>query len=281
MPKDMTADAREVTIAKLAVEMTVAQQIDDDGAAMIAVLNRFLDEAELRGRNGQNVLTCVYCGHAYPPGSPTHSAEVLTAHVAECPKHPMAAVIRDRAELRAKVATAEADRDGFDAARIVLVAENEELRAKLGTAGSLLGEICVLATLRPGESAAHPNDHTAVIAMLDVLRQRDDALAAKLALERDALRRVCDHLGNPGAPWLAVNGPFDVIPPDAMIAWAKRRIDTMRSEYATIEAQLALARPIAEAVAASCLAARGCSVCETSVRHTDDCSVPAWIAGRR
>ncbi len=24
------------------------------------------------------VLTCVYCGHAYPPGSPEHGAEVLT-----------------------------------------------------------------------------------------------------------------------------------------------------------------------------------------------------------
>lgn len=34
-------------------------------------------------------LTCVYCGQAYPPGTPTHGAPVLTAHVVKCPKHPM------------------------------------------------------------------------------------------------------------------------------------------------------------------------------------------------
>lgn len=47
-------------------------------------------------------LTCVYCGHAYPPGTPAHGAEVLTAHIAQCEKHPMRAVIvaKERAEAR-------------------------------------------------------------------------------------------------------------------------------------------------------------------------------------
>ncbi len=43
----------------------------------------------------ERVLTCVYCGHAYPPGTPEHGAEVLTAHVAVCEKHPMQAM-RDK-----------------------------------------------------------------------------------------------------------------------------------------------------------------------------------------
>lgn len=34
-------------------------------------------------------LTCVYCGHAYPPGSPAHGAQVLTDHIKVCPKHPL------------------------------------------------------------------------------------------------------------------------------------------------------------------------------------------------
>ena len=34
-------------------------------------------------------LTCVYCGHAYPPGTPAHGADVLTAHIKVCPKHPL------------------------------------------------------------------------------------------------------------------------------------------------------------------------------------------------
>ncbi len=38
------------------------------------------------------VLTCVYCGHAYPPGSPEHGSEVLTEHIKVCEKHPMRAI---------------------------------------------------------------------------------------------------------------------------------------------------------------------------------------------
>ena len=34
-------------------------------------------------------LTCVYCGKEYPPGTPTHGAEVLTEHIKVCEKHPM------------------------------------------------------------------------------------------------------------------------------------------------------------------------------------------------
>ncbi|HKY40742.1 MAG TPA: hypothetical protein VJN18_32630 [Polyangiaceae bacterium] len=45
----------------------------------------------------ERTLTCVYCGHAYPPGTPDHGADVLKAHVEVCEKHPMAA-LRSRAE---------------------------------------------------------------------------------------------------------------------------------------------------------------------------------------
>ena len=38
-----------------------------------------------------NVLTCVYCGHEYPAGTPASGSEVeaLTNHIKECQKHPM------------------------------------------------------------------------------------------------------------------------------------------------------------------------------------------------
>lgn len=36
-----------------------------------------------------NVLTCVYCGHQYPEGTPPSQHQVLTDHIAICPKHPM------------------------------------------------------------------------------------------------------------------------------------------------------------------------------------------------
>ena len=40
------------------------------------------------------ILTCVYCGHAYPEGTPPHGSKVLTDHIAICPKHPMAKLRR-------------------------------------------------------------------------------------------------------------------------------------------------------------------------------------------
>ena len=51
-------------------------------------------------------LNCVYCGHRYGPGV---GADVLTTHVEQCPKHPLAAALRDAQELR--TALAEARRD--------------------------------------------------------------------------------------------------------------------------------------------------------------------------
>ena len=36
-----------------------------------------------------NILTCVYCGKAYPEGTPPYGSEVLTDHIKTCKKHPM------------------------------------------------------------------------------------------------------------------------------------------------------------------------------------------------
>ncbi len=35
------------------------------------------------------VVTCVYCGHEYPEGTPTAKHELLTAHIKVCENHPM------------------------------------------------------------------------------------------------------------------------------------------------------------------------------------------------
>lgn len=39
----------------------------------------------------ETVLTCVYCGQAYPAGTPASGADVrvLTDHIRVCPKHPL------------------------------------------------------------------------------------------------------------------------------------------------------------------------------------------------
>lgn len=35
------------------------------------------------------VLTCVYCGMAYPQDTPTWGSQVLTDHIKVCEKHPL------------------------------------------------------------------------------------------------------------------------------------------------------------------------------------------------
>jgi len=37
----------------------------------------------------RNTLTCVYCGMAYPEGTPPHGSQILTDHIKICEKHPM------------------------------------------------------------------------------------------------------------------------------------------------------------------------------------------------
>jgi hypothetical protein len=40
-----------------------------------------------------NTLTCVFCGTAYPPGTPPSQHQALYEHIKVCPKHPMRAVV--------------------------------------------------------------------------------------------------------------------------------------------------------------------------------------------
>ena len=46
-----------------------------------------------------NILTCVYCGEAYPEGTPPHGAQILTEHIKVCEKHPMAKLRKALADL--------------------------------------------------------------------------------------------------------------------------------------------------------------------------------------
>lgn len=53
-------------------------------------------------------INCVYCGHRYGPNDqvPASMADVLKAHVEQCPEHPMS-------ELKAENATLRAERDNL------------------------------------------------------------------------------------------------------------------------------------------------------------------------
>ncbi len=51
-----------------------------------------------------NTLTCVYCGMAYPEGTPPHGSQVLTDHIKACEKHPMRQAEATIKKLRAALA---------------------------------------------------------------------------------------------------------------------------------------------------------------------------------
>ena len=49
----------------------------------------------------RNTLTCVYCGMAYPEGTPPHGSQILTDHIKICEKHPMRKAEETIGKLRA------------------------------------------------------------------------------------------------------------------------------------------------------------------------------------
>lgn len=57
----------------------------------------------------QRVITCVYCGHHYPAGTPSSGADsaALTEHIKVCEKHPMRQLEADKAALLDAIAEAD------------------------------------------------------------------------------------------------------------------------------------------------------------------------------
>jgi hypothetical protein len=46
------------------------------------------------------IITCVYCGLAYPVDTPTWGAKILEDHISVCPQHPMSKLLDDYRGLR-------------------------------------------------------------------------------------------------------------------------------------------------------------------------------------
>jgi hypothetical protein len=83
--KDRLLEIAKRRIASLEDEVQKRTEERDTARAWIQTL-----------QERQCVLTCAFCGYAYPPGTPSSNVETLTKHVAVCPEHPMA---KDRARL--------------------------------------------------------------------------------------------------------------------------------------------------------------------------------------
>ena len=81
----------------------------------------------------QRVLTCAFCGEAYPPGTPESNHVALTAHVKVCAKHPMRETERVLRELMGRVFGAMGTMDST-----VFACEYNALNAALTDAETLL-----------------------------------------------------------------------------------------------------------------------------------------------
>lgn len=86
--------AEDIQIARLTSERDSARQFAE---AVIAKYNRLRDE--------RRVVTCVYCGFRYAPGTPPSHSDVLTEHIRTCEKHPLRAVQEENARLKDIIAT--------------------------------------------------------------------------------------------------------------------------------------------------------------------------------
>lgn len=51
-------------------------------------------------QGNDRTLRCAFCGEAYPPDTPGAQHERLTAHIHQCPQHPLREVIEERDRLR-------------------------------------------------------------------------------------------------------------------------------------------------------------------------------------
>lgn len=92
-----------------------------------------------------SVVTCVYCGHEYPEGTPTAKHDLLTAHIKVCDKHPMrdaeARIERLRKALAGLVGAETAEElDQLEAAMRLMPAPDEDKRVSLNAIHALRSE---------------------------------------------------------------------------------------------------------------------------------------------
>lgn len=126
-PDAPRADAAEAR-AKQAEEERDAWEMSATEAQEVAnALRAERDEARAwvrRLTSTERVLTCAFCGEAYPPGTPESNDSALLAHVKVCVKHPMR-------EVEAELADAHERADEWKQAADSLRAELEEMVTRI------------------------------------------------------------------------------------------------------------------------------------------------------
>jgi len=80
----------------------LVQEMLDEARTKIRRLEREIKDLSAERvalQENERTLTCVYCGHQYPPGTPESNHHLLTQHIAECEKHPMSKLKKENEKL--------------------------------------------------------------------------------------------------------------------------------------------------------------------------------------
>ena len=99
------------------------------------------------------IVTCVYCGHEYPDGTPTSQDEKLTEHIKVCKKHPMRELEQQLAAANARVAELEQENSKLASAAVEqppykndLLAQNKRMQTAINR--YVIGNIELLDALK-------------------------------------------------------------------------------------------------------------------------------------
>jgi hypothetical protein len=125
-----------------------------------------------------NILTCVYCGMAYPEGTPPHGAQILTDHIKVCERHPMRQVENELH--KAERLLAEATTKGGDLCQAygVSLLHIHRLEAELGEACEELDKILEVAEGRM-TVPLDPSTSDVLRAVQKVVQSKNSALVKK------------------------------------------------------------------------------------------------------
>jgi hypothetical protein len=138
-----------------------------------------------------NVLTCAFCGHAYPPGTPASQHELLTRHVMQCSSHPLrqggiGEIAVERAKQRLKWGDPHDDEHGD--AKLVQVAADLLMHVFKGTLPADVRDLI-----------PDPDDEWRLAAKHADARDRLRIAGALVAAELDRLNRLAKRANAGGA----------------------------------------------------------------------------------
>jgi hypothetical protein len=143
IPKMKRAKLEDLAIAQMATILDLEAKVSDARSIAERACRQHNVMLEQKRR-----VTCVYCGHIYPDGTPESQSALLTAHIKQCHLHPLSKAKNEAKQLRRLLRVALADLTGVRAGRLT----PEQLRVFLSDCAAEFGA---------DDNPSTPTDHQA------------------------------------------------------------------------------------------------------------------------